>query len=517
MRLLRLLWTYSLVASAQGASLKPRAATCDKVTLPEFEDFKVLSTKGTVVQNYQSTPGFSFCNLTVAVTHGDGDVVYVWVWLPLSNWNQRVMATGGGGLYTGYESNMPGPTLQGYASAWTEGGLTRNLTIDAGSALWTIKAPGVPDTPLLKNYATRAAHAMAVVLKASAHAFYGVRPRYAYYSGCSTGGRMGYMTAENYPEDFDGILAHAPGVNMPRISTFLSWPSIVMENLVAPPNCVFEAYQAELVRQCDPQDGAVDGLVSDPLSCKYDLQKLVGTKISNCVNTTGPTEVTAGHANVIAKILEGPRAAQGDFLWYGLAPGTPFSTLANTLTTNGNTVAVPWALAMPWIVYFVTRNPSLNTTMTFKEYEEVYMRSMGLMDPLLGAEYPDLSAFRRRGGKLLTYHGLADTVVPHNGTIRYREALKARMRISEDKINKFYKLYLAPGVGHCSGGIGPNPLDPLTPLVKWVENNVEPATLFANTTTTAGVTVTRNLCPHPQRLKYRGTGDVNKAESFTCA
>jgi feruloyl esterase len=517
MKVSSFLWSLGAVALAQGTTLSARAEDCANIVLPDFEEFDVVATLNVVVRNYQNITGFDFCNFTVAVTHGDGDYVWVGVWLPLSNWNKQVMVTGGGSLLTGFESYMPAPTRLGYASAWTDGGIGLNNTnLDQLNPAWLITSKGVPNAVLLNNYATRATHVLAVVLKAAATAFYGTTPLYAYYSGCSTGGRMGYMNAEHNPEDFDGILAHAPGLSMPRLTTSLYWPSTVMQNIVAPPKCVFDAYQQELVRQCDAQDGVVDGLASDPLNCIYDLQTLVGTKLSNCTNITGQFEITAQHATVISKILQGPRTEENDFLWYGLAPGTSFAPLVSTSTINGTTVSTPERLVKGWITHTIMRDANFNLNMTFSQSDQVYFRSIALLEPLLGGEYPDLSAFRRNGGKLLSYHGLADNIVAANGTLRYRELLSAKMG-GEKALDSFYKLYLAPGLSHCSGGVGPMPNDPLTPLVEWVEKGITPTTLYANITTASGVNITRNLCAYPQKLKYRGSGDTNKAESFTCA
>lgn len=133
---------------------------------------------------------------------------------------------------------------------------------------------------------------------------------------------------------------------------------------------------------------------------------------------------------------------------------------------------------------------------------------------MLGTERPQLAPFHESGGKLLTWHGMADPYIAHNGTTLYWDRVQQDLGNSS-VVDDFYRVFLAPGAGHCSAGYGPVPTDPLSALVRWVERGETPETLSAEITVN-NVVITRNLCPYPQALTYIGSGDVNDAASFSC-
>ncbi|KAJ4178525.1 hypothetical protein NW755_013139 [Fusarium falciforme] len=226
-------------------------------------------------------------------------------------------------------------------------GLTLNNTIDSQTTQWFLKNDSTVNEVLLENFAHRSVHDLTVIGKAAVKAFYGKQPAYSYYSGCSQGGRQGYFAAEKYPEDFDGILANAPAINAPQLSPAEFWPSVLMTNIVVPPQCVFRACQDAIVEACDALDGARDGLISAPEKCHYDTSKLVSKKIE-CTETDSTVVVTKEHAELVAKILEGPVDSNGKTLWYGTPPGADFDGLANTTTVNGTIVPVPFVTAEAW-------------------------------------------------------------------------------------------------------------------------------------------------------------------------
>jgi feruloyl esterase len=500
------------------------AYICSGLTLPKLQGFQVISVQSVEVYNYSlaASPPFNptnltnlnFCNTTITLTHkNDGDRVIVQVWTPLHGWNGRFQATGGGGLRAGlFEIELAPAVSRGYAAAGTDAGNTLGNTIDPNTGTWVLKNDGTVNRGLVENFAYRSGHDLAVVGKAVTKAFYGQSPKYSYWNGCSTGGRQGYFEAQRYPNDFDGILAYSPAINTPQVSPADFWPSVVMANAVAPPQCVFTAFQQAMVAACDPLDGVTDGLISDTSKCTLDSQDLVGTIIP-CGQ--GNLTITQAFADVVSKILQGATSSTGDFLWYGNPPGAPFNGLANTQSVNGSTIPVPFGAAEAWIRYFVFEEPQYDTAhMTFAQFEEAFDLSVNKYMNLFGTDDPDLSGFRKAGGRLLTWHGLADPLIAHLGTVRYRERLEEKMGGAET-VDEFYRLFLAPGVGHCSGGIGPNPIDPLAVLVDWVEKGKVPETLPA-TTNVSGIVVTRDLCRFPKLLKYDGRGDTSLASSFTC-
>lgn len=497
--------------------------------------------------NYPAVPLFSpteindlsFCNVTVALSHpGAGDTAYVTIWLPLSDWNGRYQATGGGGLTAGIGVPMLVPQVAaGYAASSTDGGLTVNETQNPQYGAWALKEDGSPNDDLQLNLAWRSIHDMALVSKDIIRQFYGVAPSFSYWHGCSQGGRQGYAAAAKYPHDFDGVLAIAPAIDIPEFAVADFWPPVVMQNSPAvPPFCVFEAYQTAIIAACDPLDGTTDGLISDYEvieNCPFDASSLVGTKIEcvdgcfefdpktlvskrvPCRESTTLT-ITELHADIVTKILQGPHDADGNRLWYGLAPGASFFATAHTiLTDDGSRVPQPFIAGENWVKYLAMRNASYDMTrMTYPDYFKAFQASVSRLTPQWGNRNYDLADFRQRGGKLLTWFGLADEYIPPPGIMRYREEVEKRFG-GPDAVDEFYRLFLAPGAGHCFGGVGPVPIDPLEALVSWVERGEAPDTLPAATTTADDVQLTRNLCRYPRKLVHK-TGDVNKAESFEC-
>ncbi|KAF4463167.1 feruloyl esterase b [Fusarium albosuccineum] len=495
---------------------------CVSVDLPKFAEFEVIKVHNVAVFDYivatTATPTtIDFCHINVTLTHpGANDVVSVSIWLPFDGWNGRFQATGGGGLSAGYFGYALGePVANGYAAGSTDAGLTLNGTISAATGLWALTLENKLNHGLIKNFAYRSIHDMTVIGKAASKAFYGRSPHHSYYTGCSTGGRQGYFAAQHYPDDFDGIMANAPALFTPRVSPGDFWPYLVMGNAVAPPQCIFSAFQAATIEACDPHDGAVDGLISAPEKCDFDPKTLVGKKI-DCPEVGGSVVITHKHATVVAKILQGAHTSTGDFLWYGNPPGAAFDGLANTPIINGNIERVPFSAGEAWMRYFVAQDPDLDTAhMTYRTSEELFSKSVSLFTDILGTDNPDLTRFKKSGGKLLTWHGLADAYITHPGTTRYWDKLQKRMGGAKT-IDDFYRVFLAPGVAHCAGGYGPVPVDPLKALVRWVEGGKAPKTLFASGDRD-GAKVTRQLCPYPRKLKYKGHGDVNDAESFYCS
>ncbi|RTE84274.1 hypothetical protein BHE90_001172 [Fusarium euwallaceae] len=503
------------LAASVNASPKP----CSNLKLEAFPDFTILHVETSERQNY-TPPGsqltVDICNLNLSLQHhGADDVVRVGIWFPLHDWNGRFMATGGSGISAGDEINLVIPVAQGYAAGFTDAGLTLNGTIDSQTTEWFLRDDGTVNEVLLENFAHRSVHDLAIIGKAAIKAFHGKHPEYSYYSGCSQGGRQGYFTAEKHPEDFDGILANAPAINGPQLSAAEFWPTVLMTNTIVPPQCVFKAYQDAIVEACDELDGARDGLISAPEKCHYDTSKLASKKIK-CTETDSTVTITKEHAELVAKILEGPVDPTGKVLWYGTPPGADFDGLANTTTVNGTIVPVPFSTADGWFKYAIAQDPSLDTSkLSLSDFFHLFKKSVDRLTDSFGSDNPDLTGFKNAGGKLLSWHGMADSLIMHDGTVLYWNKLRNKAS-GQVELDSFYRLFLAPGAGHCFGGVGPNPTEPLSALVDWVEKGISPDTLFAKTTM-GGKSVSRNLCPYPSTLRYDGEGDVNSAKSFTCS
>ncbi|MEY9895046.1 hypothetical protein ABIA31_008734 [Catenulispora sp. MAP5-51] len=450
------------------------------------------------------------CEVTVTLTHpGLNDHAKVQVWLPQTGWNGRFQAVGG----AAYQANDQGGGLaaavkSGYATATTDAGVG-----NAFDTSWALNSAGQINTGLLQNFASRSVHEMTVVSKQVVADVYGHAASYSYFNGCSTGGRQGYAEAQLYPNDYNGINADAPAINWNQFEVSTLWPQVVMsEEHTYPTTCEFNAFNAAVLKSCDKLDGAVDGLISNPAACDFDPRRLIGTTIQ-CDGK--PVTITAADADVVRKIWDGPRDANGKRLWSGLPVGADFSTLAATKTaTDGTTTGDPFFVPAVWVATFVEKNPAFSSAnLTYAQFDQIFQKARAQYDGVIADNNPNLSAFRKAGGKLITWQGSADQIIPTGGTVDYRQRVDATMG-GDKKVDDFYRVFLAPGVAHC--GLQGGGVDDMASLTKWVEQGKAPSVLHATLTNPSGPSFTRDVCRYPMVSRYTGHGDVTNPASFRC-
>jgi tannase/feruloyl esterase len=490
-----------------GASVAAPCASLTTLSLPN-------TTINSAVDTPAGAPGASVprtCRVHATVnTPGVTDEIGIDVWMPVEGWNGRFQGVGGGGYSTGSPNSLAGPVTAGYSAASTDGGHTGASSFTGSFAL---DSAGRLNWPLIQDFAYRALHDLAVVGKAVTAAFYGRKARFSYWNGCSTGGRQGLSEAQRYPADYDGILAAAPAINWQKFIPAELWPQLVMlqaGNFL--PQCKFAAFQAAAIQACDTAgDRVADGVIGDPFACRFDPSSLVGT-------STPCGTITAQDANVVSRIVNGPRTTTGDFLWYGLTWGSSFGGLANTTATGG----APFPIALAHLGTWVQQTPPVPagtwdwTTTTHERYEQLFQQSVEMYSDVIGTDNPDLSGFKKAGGKLIVWHGLVDQLIFPQGTTDYYERVTDELGGSS-KTEKFARLFLAPGVAHCAGGPGPQPDNPLNALIEWVERGKAPDTLNAVVRNAAGVvTQSRPLCLYPRVAAYKGRGDPMSAANFVC-
>jgi feruloyl esterase len=455
----------------------------------------------------------AYCEVTVTLTHpGDDDHAKVRTWLPVTGWNGRFQGLGGAAYLAGDNNVGLGTAVKsGYAAVSTDAGVGDAL--DTG---WALNGEGRVNTALLKNFASRSQHEAAVVGKEVVDAVYGKRPAYSYFTGCSTGGRQGYMEAQRHPDDYDGILADAPAVNWDEFEVATLWPQVVMNNeKTYPSQCEFTAFTNAAVKACDSLDGVKDGLVNDPSLCDFDPRRLIGTKVL-CEGKE--LTITAADATVVRKIWDGPRTTSGKRLWYGVPVGADIWALAahTDPDADGNVAGSPFPVPAAWLKLWVAKDPSLDLSkITYSRFMRLFKQSQAEYDKVIGTDDPDLSGFRNSGGRLLTWHGEADQYIPTQGTEQYRQKVEREMGGTK-QVDHFYRLFLAPGTNHC-GLNGPDgSADGLATLTAWVEHGKAPRTLPATLVNDQGQNVSRDLCSYPQVSRYKGHGDPAAASSFTC-
>ena len=495
-----------------GRGLAP-AMTTPKPAIPNVkpvrscESLASVALPNTTIESAAVDPGNpGVCRVTAVTTHPPmGDKVRIWVAIPTTNWNGRFLGTGGGGFAGGNAAGVLPPVAAGYAAGATDAGH------EGASGGFALDGNGRLDWQGIRNFAHVGIHEMTVTGKALTQAMYGVAPRYAYFNGCSTGGRQGLMEAQRYPQDYNGILSAAPAINWNRFHIQHLWGPVVMNassNPVA--SCKLAAATAAAIAACDGIDGVKDGVIEDPKRCTYDPKPLVGTSAGDCGAFTEADVV------VIRKLWEGPRREDGSFLWFGLPRGADLNAVWSSRGTPLR--AQPFGISMDWFRYFLTQDPKFDgNTVTPAAYERYWDQSVEQYGIVIGTDNPDLTAFRDRAGKAIVWHGWADQLITAEGTIDYYARVQQQMGGAK-KTSEFVRLFMAPGVTHCAGGAGPQPGGLMEALLAWVEEGKAPETLPATRRDQAGaVTRSRPLCAYPLVAKYKGSGSTDEAANFVCS
>ncbi|KAK5729633.1 hypothetical protein LTR17_011820 [Elasticomyces elasticus] len=471
-----------------------------------------------------------FCNFTITYTHpGQNDHINVYIWLPMNDtWNGRFVGQGGGGLTAGFAFALAPSVASGYAVAITDAGHTfHNDPSKTADSEWVLTSPGNINWPLLQDFAGRALEDLPKVAKQVIKGFYGEPPKYSYWNGCSTGGRQGLMSAQRYPEDYQGIVAAAPAINWAEMAVAGLWPHIVMNRLgYYPPSCEMAAILAADVEACDELDGVKDGVIAAPGLCTFDAKTVVGQSF-DCEGDS--RKISAEAAEIANEAWKGPY--KGDRrLWFGMPHGTPFSVagpwgpptgLATTECDekNQNCRSRFFAVSTSWIGNVVRRGKSADLSeMDEEEFYRTLRLSLNEFASVMSTSDPDLSDFGAAGGKMITWHGLADQLIPVNGTSSYYEKVLSL----DPGARSYYRYFEAPGVQHCFGGAGAAPTAVLDQVIRWVEEGIAPETLTAATMPAPGppdagpVVKHRPLCPYPLVSAYVG-GDLSESSSFECA
>ncbi|KAL9086092.1 MAG: hypothetical protein Q9165_007304 [Trypethelium subeluteriae] len=468
----------------------------------------------------------NFCNASISYTHpGENDTINTVVWLPLSGWNGRFQGTGGGGYETGESSQVLAPALNaGYAAASTDGGHSEG---SYAVAPWALVSPHNVNQYLLQDFASVSLHEMAMIGKQVIESVYGEKPKYSYWNGCSTGGRQGFMLAQRYPNDFDGILAMSPAINWDSFAVTDYYPQLIMNELdYFPTSCELDAITAAAISACDGLDGVIDSIISLPNECHFDPHTLVGAPYTcNGTNST----VTHSAATIALAAWTGSHSSTGLAQWPGLNRDATLTSpygisLGNTNCTSPNAsnssspdcTGIPFFVTQTWLSTFLLGLPAstpLGLLINHTTYDALLHLSRSQYASIIGTSDPDLSLFGAAGGKLLSWHGLADPLIPPTGSADYF----ARVLDVDSKARDYFRLFEAPGTGHCAPGNGPYPQDVLGRLVEWVEGGEAPEVLEAvgMAEGSNGTVARRRLCAWPKVQRYVG-GDPNEVSSFEC-
>jgi len=491
------------VTTCDAAGIGATHLISDLPTLPTTNPPNDSSATITSVSTATTAAGVPYCLVKVLVP----PAINIWVGLPTGGqWNGRLQSEGGGG-YAGAVGVPTGSINGGYIGIQTDTGHT------GGSGTFGMLTPvpnGAPDVQLQTDFAFRSEHLMSLIGKELSQAFYGQQPVFSYWNGCSTGGRQGMRMAEQFPTDYNGILAGAPAFHWDRFQAYQIWPQMVMRLEAGGPVSTAKETLATnaAVAACDALDGVTDGVIGDPRVCTYNPVNDPTITKASCTSADN-TCLTPGEASAIFKIWNGARNTNGKLLWPGLERGAALNGLAGTN---------PFAIAVAQPQFWVYFDPSWDWhTLNYANYEAFFKDTMRMVNPMMASENPDLSAFRNAGGKIVMWQGWADQLIMSEGSTMYYDAVTNFMGGGYAQTQTFFRHFMAPGVGHCGGGNGPQPQNLLQSVVDWVEHGTAPDRILASKSIAGGGTQTRPLCPYPAVAKYIGSGSTDDAANFTCA
>jgi hypothetical protein len=343
---------------------------------------------------------------------------------------------------------------------------------------------------------------MTVAAKQTIAAFYGEKPKISLWNSCSTGGRQGLMEAYRYPADYDAISAMAPANPMTTLMSQTLWTGFQAVRTpgaglsVAKLLLLHKAY----VAQCDGVDGLKDGLVSQPDKCRFD------PVVVQCKAGDGADCLTADQVRTMRAIYDGVRDSRtGKPAFAGFPPGSEMQLAALISAPE------PFPVATSYMRLLVFGDPKWDFR-SF-DYGADLDRARDYGRPILDAPADGLKPFFARGGKLLLSHGWQDGLIPANNTLAFYRALHGQLTPAETE--KQLRLFMVPGMNHCSGGEGLSSFDTIAVIDRWASEGKAPERIIASRAPDLPP-MSRPLCPFPQVARYSGKGSTDEAVNFQC-
>ncbi len=441
------------------------------------------------------------------------------VWLPpAAKWNGKYQQEGSGGSVGDIGLNaMVVPLEAGYATLATDNG---HVTDDSKPNGGSEQSWGIGHPEKLIDFAYRAVHVSAVAAKAIVSAYYGKPAAQSYFVGCSTGGRQALMEATRYPDDFNGILAGAPAWHWTSQMTNSIWNTMLpLKDPTAITEASVQVLHKAVMDKCDALDGVKDGVISDPRRCVFE-PKTLQCKAGQTEQCLTPVQVDAAE-----RIYGGSHKSDGSRIFPGYAKGSEL--MWPRIWAGKFPGGSAWDF---WRQGVSQQSEAYGSPFDF-DHDTDKMLTAKLGNETYSDAYnpkTDLGAFKAHGGKIIQYHGWADQQISSYASVDYYNKTVAKMSAADR--DSFYRLYMLPGIYHCSGGPGVGNIGDSSPAVThdaqhdlveaidvWVTKNQAPTVLIGSHLDDAKkVDRTRPLCPYPQEAKYKGAGDINDAGNFVC-
>jgi hypothetical protein len=417
-------------------------------------------------------------------------------------WNRKFMMGGGGGYVEGIDNQSVSSVNSGYATVGTDTG-HQGSVVEAKWALNNIERQ--------LNFGHAAIHRVAEASKAIIRAHYNSPLTRSYFNGCSNGGRQALMEAQRYPDDFDGIVSGAPAYDFTGLAAqFIKDIQVAFptpDSLSTPlfPADSLKGLESQIVAKCDAIDGVKDGLMEDPRRCAIDVATLTG--------------LSDQQKKALAVIYGEKRLGDGSLIYPAQPVGGEGEVAGWGTWINGISPMMMKLYKIPSLRFgfgteFFRNFVFSSSEWDYRRYDFAnYRKDSAQAGSMLNATDPNLDAFKTRGGKLVLWHGWSDPALSALATTKYYEQVQARDAAASD----YARLFMLPGVLHCTGGPGPDVVDWYSVIDNWVEKGVAPDRIVATKVVQGKTTRTRPLCAYPLKATYQGTGSIDDEANFTCS
>lgn len=512
----------TLAAAFPAAAASEEETRCAALVQVKLPDAEVAAARFHAAGRFTPPAGAAFevpqafCRVEVTARPTASSEIRIELWLPTAaRWTGQFWGIGNGSFAGQIAHRSLGVRVgAGHASVATDTG----HQADPSDSRWAV---GQPEKVV--DYGHRAVHLAAVHGKALAAAHFGRPPAKAYFSAYSNGGRQALLLAQRYPQDYDGIVAGAPA---PDLTALYTAAADFQVGLLSTPEARLTAAQLERVgaaalQACDSLDGVRDGVIENPLRCRFDPASLAcpASPTLHCLTTAQVASVRRlydGRRPAPGQPAAGRHAPGSERTWHGLhfgdGPGTgeffePVTGFFRDLVFS-------------------------DATWTLQRFEAVRDgAAASRLGGVLDATDPDIRRFVARGGKLILWHGWNDAVVSPWSALDYHAQLVRTL--GADTVAKSVRLFMAPGVEHGVGGPGPDRFGQLSAgdgdpersigaaMRRWVDEGVAPERVIAvkhrvPNDLRSEVVRSRPLCAWPKAAVYRGEGSTDDAASFDC-
>ena len=437
-------------------------------------------------------------------------------------WNGGIQTLGNGG-FAGGVTGVTSATNTGYVGTGTDTGHNSSITnpipnpnpppatVEAppseNGAVFALTTDGTLNYGRIMDYGWRGEHHANMWGRRIAKIYYGQKHRRNYYIGCSDGGREGHEMAERYGHLFDGIVAVSPAIMWDRWAFSGGWGNYVAHQELGQnglDTAKFRDVNQRALTACDPVDGLTDGMLQDTRRCTYDANDAVCGQPGASADPA--VCLTDAEAAVVNKIWDGPRNPDGTRMWVGWPRGA-----GNVFGITPAATGAPTLFGEQINRYWVHRDPTFNwRTVTETAFLDEQRNLTEQFSPYIGSDDPDLSQFKRAGGKMIVSYGTLDQIIPPHGHYQYMQRLFHAMG-GVKETQEFYRYFVFPNATHCGGAGMTNPVL-FDALVKWVEHGIEPDYIVAQ----VNATRTRKVCMYPDVAKYSGSGSTDDEASFYC-